>query len=104
MKWFKTLMIEAATGGVLSKKAARGAYLPGWAAFAKVFDMPKVNPVCLGFREQWHYILAWAYRKCCLDTTHKWKVTGDPPTEVRWLGGGKLLLKERMVDAMWVVV
>ena len=62
---------------------------------------PRVDPARLGFREQWHYILAWAYHKHCLDATHKLKIGGSPPPEVRWLGAGKPLPKERMVDTMW---
>ena len=80
---------------------ARGAYAPHWAAFAKAFNMQWVDTACPGFRERWHYILVQTYHKRCLDTSHKWKITSNPPAEVRWMGGEKPLPQEWMVNNMW---
>ena len=83
---------------------AGGTHPPDWEAFVKVFAILRVNPVHPGFHEHWHYILAWAYHKCCLDAAHKWKITGTLSAEVRWVGRGKLPLKERTVNDMWAAV
>ena len=80
---------------------AGGAYPLDWVAFAKAFEIPRVDLACPGFYEQWQYILAWVYCKHCLDAARKWKVDRNPPVEVCWLGEGKPPLKERMVNDLW---